>query len=228
MHTNYPMFAEYHFYIKKWFECLLTLPRLDAINTKIPVVYSTPRRAFAMGGSETALGDAGGQPLYSPPTEGNNWLPIMAFHMTAFAPILGKMIPYEHVLVKPIQDNNNTVAWQKYKPPLTYEVTYTGSLYTALMQDMDILTFKIVSEFKPNFNLWCGPPGTETDRTKGLYANMLLDSVVDSTEYEPMDIGERVVRKDFNWKITEAYVPTVEGEIDGDIVKEIFVDYPTE
>ena len=230
MHDNYPIFAEYHFYIKKWFECLLTLPRLDQINAKIPVVYSSPRRAFALGGSELAQADNNGtnsgQPLYAPPNQGNNWLPIMAFHMTGMTPVLGKFIPYEHVLSKPIQDNlNNITAYKEFKPPLTYETTYIGSLYTALMQDMDILTFKIVTEFKPQANLWIGTPGTEGDRTKGLYANMLLDSVIDATEYEPGDIGERVVRKDFSWKITEAYVPTVESAIDANIIREVFADY---
>lgn len=226
MHTDYPIFAEYHYYIKKWFECLLTLPRLQQLSLKIPVIYSSPRRAFALGGSETAEGDAGGQPLYAPPNQGNNWLPILTFHMTGMTPILGKFIPYEHVLSKPMQDNNNqTVAYKEFKPFLTYETTYLATLYTALMQDMDILTFKIVTEFRPQANLWIGPPGTEGDRTKGLYANMLLDAVVDATEYEPGDIGERVVRKDFSWKITEAYVPTVEAAIDEKIIKEIFSDY---
>jgi hypothetical protein len=224
MQTVYPIFAEYHFYIKKWLECLMTLPRLNTLGLKIPIVYSTPRRAFALGGSELATGDAGGAPLYSPPNQGNNWLPILAFHMSGFSPVLGKTIPYEHVLLKEVQDNNNGTARAKIKPPLVYEVTYTAALYTALMQDMDILTFKFVTEFKPNFVLWCGPPGTDGDSTKGLNAHMLLESVVDATEYEPMDIGERVVRKDFNWKITEAYVPTIESVLADNIVKEVFTD----
>jgi hypothetical protein len=153
----------------------------------------------------------------------------MVFHSTGFTPVLGKTIPYEHILVKPIQDNNNEItSWQKYKAPLVYELSYTAVLYTALMQDMDILTFKIVTEFRPNANLWIGLPGTIGDRTKGVYANMLLDSVVDATEYEPGDIGERVVRKDFSWKITEAYVPTEDAVIDDNIVKEVFFDYPEE
>lgn len=225
MHTTYPMFAEYHFYLKKWLECLLTLPRLQALNLEIPVVYSTPRRAFAMGSSELLSGDAGGEPLYAPPNQGNNWLPIMVFHSTSFAPVLGKTIPYEHILVKPIQDNNNEIiGYQKSKVPLVYELSYTGTLYGGLMQDVDILAFKIASEFKPMMNLWCGDPLYVGVDGKGLYAQVLLESVVDATDYEPMDIGERVVRKDFNWKILEAYVPTAESKIDGAIIDEIFTD----
>jgi hypothetical protein len=229
MQGNYPIFAEYHYYIKKWFQCLLTLPRITALGLTIPVTYSTPRRAFATGGSELEAGDAGGGTQYAPPNQGNNWLPILAFRSTNFTQIVGKTTPYEHVLSKPIQDNNDTItSWQKYKAPLVYELSYTAVLYAGLMQDMDILTFKIVTEFKPNANLWIGPPGSVGDRTLGVYANMLLESVVDATEYEPGDIGERVVRKDFSWKITEAYVPTTDAIIDSDIVNEIYFDYPEE
>jgi hypothetical protein len=53
---------------------------------------------------------------------------------------------------------------------------------------------------------------------------MLLDSVADATEYEPGDIGERVVRKDLTWRITEAYVPLMESAIDEDIIRDVYGD----
>jgi hypothetical protein len=39
-----------------------------------------------------------------------------------------------------------------------------------------------------------------------------------------MDASERTVRKDFNWRITEAYVPTDETAIDSNIIKEVYAD----
>jgi hypothetical protein len=54
---------------------------------------------------------------------------------------------------------------------------------------------------------------------------MVLEGIADATDYEPMDIGERVVRKDFSWKITDAFVPTSEGVLTDDIVEQIYTDY---
>ena len=226
---EYPIFSEYHYWLKKWFQCILTLPRLDALSMKIPVVYATSRRAFALGGSELEVGNEGKPPLYAPPNQGNNWLPILAFHMTGMTPVLGKFIPYEHILYRattkpPYSPNGQITGYTKRKPYLTFETTYIASLYCALVQDMDILTWKIVTEFKPQANLWIGPPETVGNRNEGVYAQMLLDSVTDATEYEPGDIGERVVRKDFAWKITEAYVPTSITVLDENIIKDVFID----
>lgn len=225
MTSNYPIFAEYHLYVKRWLKKLMELKRVSDLNQNIPVVYSTPRRAFAMGSSSTELGDAGGEPLYAPPQQGNNWLPIMTFRAISMEPILSKTIPYEHVLRTKVKDNNNNVIGEKKtKPFLPYTLTYTGTLYTALMQDMDILTFRFASEFRPQCYLWIGPEDAVNDGTKGLWAHMELDSINDATEYEPGDIGERVVRKDFTWRITEAYAPTVEAKIDDNVIQEVYSD----
>lgn len=228
MLTNHAIFAEYHYYMKQWFKALMELPRVTDQGLTIPVVYSTPRRAFALGSSEENLGDAGGEPLYAPPNQGNNWLPILTFHMTGMTPVLEKTIPYEHVLTYPIKDNNdNVVGYKKNKPFLVYELTYNATLYTALMQDMDILLFKVATEFRPQAHLWIGPSDAVNDGTKGIWAHVILDSVTDGTEYEPMDIGERVVRKDFTFRITEAYAPTTEPVIDEGIIKEVYGDIYT-
>jgi hypothetical protein len=225
MLTVYPIFAEYHYYVKQWLKTTFTLPRIDALGQEIPVVYSTPRRAFALGGSELEAGDAGGEPLYSPPNQGNNWLPIVTFHMATATPILSKTIPAEHVLTRELKDNNdNVVGYKKTKPMLPYEISYTASFYAGLMQDADILLFKFASEFRPQCYLWIGPDNAVNDTDQGLWAHMLLDSVADATEYEPGDIGERVVRKDLTWRITEAYVPLMESAIDEDIIRDVYGD----
>lgn len=228
MYTNYPIFAEYSFYIKKWLESLMQLPRITALSQEIPIVYSSPRRAFALGGSELTEGGEGGEPLYSPPNEGNNFLPIMTFRLNGITPVLGKTIPYEHVLVQEVKDNNNNViGYSKGKPLLVYEVGYIATLYAALMQDADILMFKFLTEFRPNANLWIGPCDKAGDNAYGVWAHMILEGIADATEYEPLDIGERVVRKDFSWTITDAFVPTTESEIDTDIIEEVFTDLYT-
>ena len=105
---------------------------------------------------------------------------------------------------------------------MVYELTYTASLYCALMQDCDILVFRFLTEFRPQSNLWIGDKGDEGNREKGLYAHMILESLSDATEYEPGDIAERVVRKDFNWKITHAFVPTTPYKVDEKIIKDIY------
>ena len=203
----------------------MQLPRITALGQEIPVVYSSPRRAFALGGSSDGTG---GQPLYAPPNEGNNWLPIMTFRLNAIAPVPGKTIPYEHVLTQEVKDNNNNViGYTKSKPLLVYEVGYIGTLYTALMQDADILVFKFLTEFKPNANVWIGPCDKAGDNDYGVWAHMTLDGIADATEYEPLDIGERVIRKDFSWTITDAFVPTTEGEIDTGIIEEVYSDVYT-
>lgn len=225
MRNNYPIFAEYHLYIKRWLKELMNLPRLEDSDKRIPVVYSTPRRAFAMGSSSEELGDAGGEPLYAPPSRGNNWLPVLSFHMTNMTPIIEKTIPYEHVLKQKIKDNNDKITgYKKTKPMLPYTLNYVATLYTGLMQDMDILTYKFSTEFRPNCYLWIGPEDRVNDTDVGLWAHMVLDSITDGTEYEPGDIGERVVRKDFSWTITEAYVPTTEGHIDERVIQEVYTD----
>jgi hypothetical protein len=225
MLNEYPIFAEYHFFMKCWLKRLMELPRINKLDKKIPVVYSTPRRAFALGSSSEQLGDAGGEPYYAPPNQGNNWLPILTFHYTNATPQTGKIIPYEHVLKSKVKDNNNNVVGERRgKPFLVYEINYTATLYTGLMQDMDILVYRFMTEFRPQHHLWIGQPGTEGDGTKGVWAHMILDGVTDATEYEPGDIGERVVRKDFSWTVTEAYVPTVAAQIDDNIIEEVYAD----
>lgn len=228
MHTNYPIFAEYNYYLKKWLVSLMQLPRITNLGLEIPVVYSSPRRAFALGSSELTEGGEGGEPFYSPPNEGNNFLPIMTFRLNAIAPVLGKTIPYEHVLVKEVKDNNNNViGYNKSKPLLVYEISYIGTLYAALMQDADILMFKFMTEFKPNANVWIGPCDKAGESNYGVWAHMILDGIADATEYEPLDIGERVVRKDFSWTITDAFVPTTETEFDTNIIEEVYTDLYT-
>jgi hypothetical protein len=225
LQSQYPIFAEYHLYIKRWLKEVMTLPRFEQEGTQIPVVYSTPRRAFAMGSSSEQLGDAGGEPIYAPPQQGNNWLPIVAFHYNGAQQIMGRTIPYEHVLTQKIKDNNDNVTGvKKNKPFQVYSVSYIATVYAGLMQDMDILTFKLLSEFRPQCYLWIGPEDKVNDGTAGLWAHLQLESVTDGTEYEPGDIGERVVRKDFTWTVTEAYVPTVETEIDENIIREVYTD----
>lgn len=207
----------------------MSLPRIDALDLEIPVVYSSPRRAFALGSSSATAGTGEvGEPLYAPPGQGNNWLPIMTFRLSTITPSLGKTIPYEHVLVRQVKDNsNNVVGYNKSKPLQVYEVNYTATLYTALMQDADILSFKLLTEFRPNANVWIGPCDKIGDNNYGVWAHMIFESMADATEYEPMDIGERVIRKDFNWKITDAFVPTTEPELDTSIVEEVFTGlYP--
>lgn len=223
--ANYPIFAEYNYYMKRWLQSVMQLPRITNQGLEIPVVYSSPRRAFALGGSELAEGGEGGEPLYAPPNEGNNFLPIMTFRITAMTQVLGKTVPYEHVLSKQIKDNNNNVTgYNKSKPMLVYEVGYIGTLYTALMQDADMLVFRFLSEFKPNSYLWVGPCDKAGDDNYGVWAHMTLDGVADATEYEPLDIGERVVRRDFSWTITDAFVPTTEPVFDSNIIEEVYTD----
>jgi len=226
MRNVFPIFAEYNYYLKKWLESLMKLPRLDTLSLKIPVVYSSPRRAFALGSSSAEGGATSGSTLYAPPNEGNNWLPIMTFRLNAITPVLGKTVPYEHVLLRPVKDNNNNViGYVKSKPLQVYEVGYIGTLYCGLMQDADILVYKFLTEFRPNANLWIGPCAEVGNDEKGVYAHMVLEGIADSTEYEPLDIGERVVRKDFSWKITDAFVPTTEGVLDQSIIEEVYADY---
>jgi hypothetical protein len=93
------------------------------------------------------------------------------------------------------------------------------------MQDADILVFKFLTEFRPNSNLWIGPCEHTGEDDYGVWAHMVLDGIADATEYEPLDINERVVRKDFSWTITDAFVPTTEGELDQDIIDEVFIDF---
>jgi hypothetical protein len=219
MYSNYPIFAEYHYFTKKWLEDIMRLTRLG--TTKIPVVYNTPRRAFAIGSTSLGGPGTGTQPLYAPPSEGNNFLPILTFNLTGMTQKMEKTRPYEYILVTPIKDNNNTVSAMKQNKPLqVYEINYTAHLYTALMQDADILMFKFASEFKPQCYLWIGDQTAIGDGTKGLYAHMLLDSITDGSEYEPGDIAERVIRKDLNWRVTEAYVPTLEVDVNDQIIEE--------
>jgi len=114
--------------------------------------------------------------------------------------------------------------YRNNKPLLPYTINYVATLYTGLMQDMDILTYRLATEFRPNCYLWIGPEDKVNNGDYGLWAHMFLDSVTDGTEYEPGDIGERVVRKDFSWTITEAYVPTTEANIDDRVIQEVYTD----
>jgi hypothetical protein len=201
----------------------MTLPRLDTLNLKIPVIYSSTRRAWAIGDSSDTGGDAGGGNLYAPPQQGNNFLPIVFFKYTNATQDYSRTIPYEHILKQREADGT----YKLNKPMLVYELTYTASMYCGIMQDADLLIFKFMSEFRPQCNLWIGDEGDKNtdgtmDRTKGLYAHMVLESVTDATEYEPGDIGERVVRKDMSWKITEAYVPTIPYKVDDKIIKDVY------
>lgn len=225
MLSEYPIFVEYHYYIKKWLETIMSLSRLDPHSLNIPIVYASPRRAFSTGSSSLEAGDAGGSHLYAPPNEGNNFLPIFTFHLANAELKTEKIRPFEHILLNKIQDNNEvTTGYIQSKPLMNYEISYTGTLYCGLMQDADILMFKFLTEFKPQCYLWVGDQEHVGDLDYGVYACMTLEGVTDGTEYEPGDMAERVVRKDFTWKIDNAYVPTTGYTVSDEIVQYVYTD----
>jgi hypothetical protein len=223
MFSTYPGMAEYHYNIKLWLKAIMQLDRLG--TTVIPVSFSTPRRAFATGSSSSTNPNPLGLPLYSPPTEGNNFLPVIVFNLTGMTLKTEKIPPYEHILTLPIKDNNGTiVSYKQVKPLLVYEISYTAYLYAALMQDADILVFKFATEFKPQCHIWIGDKNYINVGEKGRWAQLVLDGITDGTEYEPGDIAERVVRKDLSFRVTEAYVPTLEPDYSNDVAQQMITD----
>ena len=226
MLTNYPIFAEYHYWIKKWLKKICSLPRLEAKNIDIPVVYTSPRRAFAEGSSGEAGGDAGGEHLYAPPSQGNNFLPVVFFRYTDADPILDRWIPFEHNLKRQIGTGANTI-YKINKPMQVWKLSYTISMYFALQQDCDMLLYRLLTDFKPQCNLWIGEKHNQGDYTKGVYAHMNLVGVSDSSDWEPADINERVERKDINFVVDEAYVPYLEHKVEDHIVEDLYLGIST-
>ena len=224
MQTIYPFFAEYNVRISNWLQGVMTLPRLEADET-VPVIYTSPRRAFAMGSTSEGGPGSATAPLISPPSEGNNFRPIVTFQLTGANLLHEKISPYEHVLTTQIKDNNdNVVSYRLQKQLMIWGITYTANLYTALQQDADILLYKFATEFRPQCHLWVGDEDNIDDGHYGKWAHLVLEGVADASDYEPGDISERVIRKDLSWRITEAYLPTIDSESSENVVLDFAKD----
>ena len=224
MQTIYPFFAEYNVRISNWLSGIMTLPRLRVDET-VPVIYTSPRRAFAMGSTSEGGPGSAESPLISPPSEGNNFRPMVTFQLTSANLLHEKISPYEHVLVTQIKDNNdNVISYMLQKQLMVWEITYTTNLYTALQQDADILLYKFATEFRPQCHLWIGDDDHINDWQYGKWAHLVLEGITDASDYEPGDISERVIRKDLSWKITEAYLPTIESESSENVVLDFAKD----
>ena len=224
MQVIYPFFAEYNVRISNWLQAVSTLPRLEADET-VPVIYTSPRRAFAMGSTSEGGPGSAEAPLVAPPSQGNNFRPLVTFQLTGATLKTEKIAPFEHVLTSQIKDNNdNVVSFKLTKLLQVWEISYTANMYTALQQDADILLYKFATEFRPQCHLWIGDEDHQGEGQYGKWANLILDGITDASDYEPGDIGERVIRKDLSWRITEAYLPLIESGSSEDIVLDFAKD----
>lgn len=128
-----------------------------------------------------------------------------------------KSRPVENYYTRKYKDNNTgaIIGVAAVPPLMEYELRYTINIWSVYQQEMDILLYQIMSEFRPEKFFWIGDPnfGMQYDKDrmdrehKGQWAHALLESISDASELEPGDAADRVLRQEITFYIESAYTP---------------------
>lgn len=220
----YFLFKKYSVEIKRWLSAIFHIPRLDRTNAKVKVVYATPERAIA----KYVV------PLRNKTTD----IPVISFYLANFNYQPEKNTIGENLEL--ILDKDNNVA-RRMRPLQVYQLTYVINVWTKLQIDMDIVLYQLLSQFTPMRWLAVdseidyqeydflkhpvnGPYQNGEKRRPGQWVPLRIDSVTDTSNLEPGEAGERVIRTDINLVCDWAYLPI--GGYEYKSIKSVVLDFP--
>lgn len=172
------LFRQYSKFVKNFLHYKTELSTQDP--GEVLILYATPDKMWAK--------------IINPIINGTDTSPTIAFYLAD----------------KQWEDNqpNGHVANYNYYPdkkivekvyhPLVYKLTYSVSIYTERMSDMDKLLYQIMSA-APKNKRFAG----EVD---GQWATLYVDNIRDETEMEP-GASDRIIRTGLDLIIPRAYLP---------------------
>lgn len=172
------------------------------IRRVMNVIYGTMDRAIA--------------DIAQPLRNGTIDSPGIAFYISDYQYNVEKSRPVENYYTRRYKDNNNEITGVAAVPPLLeYQVHYIINIWAPYQQDMDVLNYQVVSEFNPEKFFWIGDDEygfdyneDREDRThKGQWAHSLIDVISDVSDLEPGDGTDKLLRNEFGFMITNAYLP---------------------
>lgn len=182
--VSYPFFRDYVQGMYDWLSCI-TLDRPEA-PYEIPVVYSTPERAFA--------------DLTQPRVEGQVDIPKISFFMTGAQMDMERFVP---TFVNPHWNKQDIGdKWRVSPRPMPYNLDFAVTVWTQFQIDQDIVAYRIMSRFTPSSYLYIN----------GTPSRISLSSFSDTSDLEPGTDADRKIRKDYSFSV-EAWMPMPYTEV---------------
>ena len=175
------LFRNYSVAVKAYLQNKCYLTRYKK-NENVLVVYGTPARAFAK--------------YVYPIVNGTQIQPIISFHLS------NKQYAEGENQLGFVTDStyNTTTQITKIVPPLlTYKLTYTLTLRTLTMSDMDILLYQILTTTSKNKKHWA--------IVDGQWMELGFSDIREETNLEPGEVQDRIIRYGIDLSVPRAYLP---------------------
>lgn len=179
--SEFQLFRSYSKAVKAYIQNKCFLSRYPK-DENVLVVYGTPARAFAK--------------YVYPIVNGQQIQPIISFHLSSKQYAEG-----ENNLGFINEHNYNTVTQitRTISPLLSYKLTYTLTLRTLTMSDMDVLLYQILTTTSKNKKHWA--------IVDGQWMELGFTDVREETNLEPGEVQDRVIRYGIDLSVPRAYLP---------------------
>ncbi len=175
------LFRNYSTAVKAYLQNKCFLSRYPK-DENVLIIYSTPARAFAK--------------YVYPIVNGQQIQPIISFHLSS-----NQYAETENLLgfVSESSYNTTTQVSRVVPPLLVYKLTYTLTLRTVTMADMDILLYQILTTTSRNKKHWA--------IVDGQWMELGFSDVREETNLEPGEVQDRVIRYGIDLTVPRAYLP---------------------
>lgn len=179
---QYSLFKDYAVAVKDFLTNVVYLKRFPR-DKQTNIYYSTPQRAWAN--------------QVQPVVNGFSETPVCVFNLSAMefktSEIMGGFVTLteEHPT-----DKNKLIV--NYSPTI-WELTYDVTIWTKLMNDMDMIMSQIF--------IYALPPKCWATRVNETWAEIYVESNSIEDELEPGDAKDKVIRRSVVLKIRRAYLP---------------------
>jgi hypothetical protein len=179
--NEYFLFRNYSVAVKAYLQNKTYLTRYPK-DENVLIVYGTPARAFAK--------------YVYPIVNGQQIQPVISFHLS------GKQYAENENLLGFQNESSYISATQKTRtvpPLLVYKLTYTLTLRTLTMSDMDILLYQILTTTSRNKKHWA--------IVEGQWMELGFSDIREETNLEPGEVQDRVIRYGIDLSVPRAYLP---------------------
>lgn len=142
--------------------------------------------------------------------------PGLSFYVSDYQYRVEKSRPVENYYTRRYKDNNGNRTGVAAVPPMQeYQLHYNVNIWTIYMQEMDILSYQVVTSFNPEKYFWIGDKEYGFDYTgdrmnrqfKGQWAHSLVDTIADTSDLEPGDAANRTLRTEIGFMVNNAFLP---------------------
>jgi len=179
--NEFYLFRNYSIAVKSYLQNKCFLSRYPN-DENVLIMYSTPARAFS-------------KYIY-PIVNGQQIQPIISFHLSE-----NQYGETENLLgfVQKSNYNSTTQITTTVPPLLIYKLTYTLTLRTISVSDMDVLLYQILTTTSKN-KKHCAI-------VDGQWMELGFSGVREETNLEPGEVQDRVIRYGIDLTVPRAYLP---------------------